>query len=55
MTHPFNVVMATGEVCYDESDFELPGYIPVELERSYRSRLRRAGALGYGWSWPWDC
>jgi len=50
----FNVVLFSGELCHDEIDFALPGLIPVEIPRSFRTTLRRAGRLGYGWTWPWD-
>ncbi len=50
----FNVVFQNGEVCLDESDFEMDGVIPVQFTRVYRSSRAKAGRLGYGWSWGWD-
>ena len=50
----FDVVFQNGEVCYDDVDFELPGFIPVTFDRAYRSSRTRSGRQGYGWSWSWD-
>ena len=49
----FKVQLFAGDVCYRAADFTLIGRIPVVFERSYRSSLDRAGALGFGWSWSW--
>jgi len=47
--HPVDV--ATGRVLTDAVDFELPGALPIRLERHYSSAwANRAGPLGHGWS-----
>jgi RHS repeat-associated protein len=51
--HPVDV--ATGRVLTDAVDFELPGALPIRLERHYSSAwANRAGALGHGWSHSLD-
>ncbi len=50
--HPVDVM--TGEVLTDAVEAELPGPIPLTLERSYYSRSRYAGPLGVGWTHPLD-
>jgi RHS repeat-associated protein len=50
--HPVDVM--TGELIAEAVDFEIPGLIPVVWERNYRSRQTREGALGPGWSHPFD-
>jgi len=45
-----NVNIATGELLRYQVDVFLPGYIPVELARLYKSGSRSAGILGRGWS-----
>ncbi len=51
--HPVNV--ATGGVTTSAVDFELPGPIPVKLERDYDTNwFDRAGPLGHGWSCSLD-
>lgn len=50
----FSVRLATGEMCCGSVDFELRGFFPFILQRTYRSGLTRSGKLGFGWSWPWD-
>ncbi len=49
---PVNIL--TGEVSLEQSDFTLPGRIPIEWMRSYASNLRRKGACGVGWETPAD-
>jgi RHS repeat-associated protein len=49
----FNVVFQNGELCYDDVDCELPGFIPIVFDRAYRSSRRWSGRQGHGWSWPW--
>jgi RHS repeat-associated protein len=44
------VIIATGEKSLKETDFELPGPIPLVWERSYRSGDMRSGWFGPGWS-----
>ena len=47
--HPVDV--ATGRVFTDHVDVELPGPLPLKIERVYNSGFAdRAGALGHGWS-----
>ncbi|MCH9680617.1 MAG: hypothetical protein K0V04_04215, partial [Deltaproteobacteria bacterium] len=51
--HPVNV--ANGVMFTTWSDFELPGPIPLELSRRYRSGFcDRDSPLGYGWSHSLD-
>jgi len=46
--HPVDV--ATGRVFTDHVDVELPGPLPLKIERVYNSGFAdRAGALGHGW------
>jgi RHS repeat-associated protein len=47
-----HVNVATGEVCVSVVDFSLPGFIPFEFERNYRSRSGKNGALGWNWHNP---
>jgi RHS repeat-associated protein len=49
---PVNIL--TGEVVVEQGDFVLPGRIPIEWQRSYRSGSRRSGACGVGWESPAD-
>ena len=48
--HP--VIFATGVKIMSETDFKLPGLIPLQWQRFYRSSDRRPGWLGWGWSVP---
>ncbi|HEU4582121.1 MAG TPA: DUF6531 domain-containing protein, partial [Polyangiaceae bacterium] len=51
--HPVDV--ATGRVLTSAVDFELPGPLPLRLERHYSSAwANRAGPLGPGWSHSLD-
>jgi RHS repeat-associated protein len=51
--HPVDV--ATGRVLTSAIDFELPGALPLRLERHYSSAwANRAGPLGAGWSHSLD-
>ena len=51
--HPVDV--ATGRVLTDAVDAELPGPLPLKMERSYDSSLSwRDGPLGRGWSHSLD-
>lgn len=51
--HPVDV--ATGRVLTDAVDFELPGALPIRLERHYSSAwANRQGPLGHGWSHSLD-
>ncbi len=50
--HPVDVM--TGELIAEAVDFDVPGLLPVKWERNYRSRQSREGALGPGWSHPFD-
>jgi RHS repeat-associated protein len=49
---PVDVV--TGEVVVDQQDFELPGRIPIQWTRHYRSDSMRRGICGVGWETPAD-
>ncbi|RAR71619.1 YD repeat-containing protein, partial [Paracidovorax anthurii] len=46
------VIFATGTKILSETDFELPGPLPLQWRRFYRSSDRRPGWLGWGWSTP---
>ncbi|MCL1961205.1 MAG: DUF6531 domain-containing protein, partial [Desulfovibrionaceae bacterium] len=46
------VIIATGVKILDQSDFTLPGPLPLVWQRYYRSSDRRPGWLGWGWSVP---
>ncbi|WP_375576372.1 DUF6531 domain-containing protein [Paracidovorax oryzae] len=48
--HP--VIFATGAKILADTDFELPGPLPLAWRRFYRSSDRRPGWLGWGWSTP---
>nr|WP_230681585.1 DUF6531 domain-containing protein [Paracidovorax cattleyae] len=48
----FPVIFATGAKILAETDFDLPGPLPLEWRRFYRSSDRRPGWLGWGWSTP---
>ena len=51
--HPVDV--ATGKVVTDAVDAELPGPLPLKIERSYSSAFAaRRGPLGVGWSLSLD-
>ena len=50
--HPVDVM--TGELIAEAIDFEIDGLIPIRWERNYRSRQTREGALGPGWTHPFD-
>jgi RHS repeat-associated protein len=41
--------VATGETCCSAVDFSLSGFVPVELERNYRSLSAHDGVLGRNW------
>jgi RHS repeat-associated protein len=51
--HPVDI--ATGRVFTSQTDFELPGRIPVEFTRIYdSSAIDYEGPLGRGWTHPYD-
>ena len=51
--HPVDV--ASGRMLTDAVDAELPGPLPMRLERVYSSAFSsRSGPLGHGWSWSFD-
>ena len=51
--HPVDV--ATGRVLTDNVDWQLPGPLPLKLERNYSSAwANREGPLGHGWSHSLD-
>lgn len=43
------VDLVTGRLSLSETDFELPGPLPLTLKRRYRSTNLWRGDLGYGW------
>lgn len=48
----FNVT--SGAVCFSAVDFSLPGLIPFDFERDYKSDLNLCGHLGWNWTTPLD-
>jgi RHS repeat-associated protein len=48
----FNV--GNGGVCCSAVDFALPGFIPFDFERNYKSSLNHCGYLGWNWTTPLD-
>lgn len=44
---------SSGRLTLVETDFSLPGLIPLRLERSYRSSHIWEGDLGFGWGHAW--
>src|SRR5260370_3896299 len=48
----FNV--SNGGVCCSAVDFALPGFIPFDFERNYKSALNHCGYLGWNWTTPLD-
>ena len=48
------VIIATGEKQLLQTDFELPGRIPLLISRHYRSGQTHDGWFGQGWSCGWD-
>jgi len=50
--HPVDVM--SGMVLTDAVDFQLPGPIPLAFERTYYSKSRYNGSLGYGWCHSYD-
>jgi RHS repeat-associated protein len=51
--HPVDI--ATGRVFTSQTDFELPGRIPIEFTRNYdSSAIDYEGPLGRGWMHPYD-
>jgi RHS repeat-associated protein len=51
--HPVDI--ATGRVFTSQTDFELPGRIPIEFTRFYTtSAIDYEGPLGRGWMHPYD-
>ncbi|MGH9760812.1 MAG: DUF6531 domain-containing protein, partial [Blastocatellia bacterium] len=48
---PVDVV--TGEVCAKALDFQLPGALPIRLERAYASSLNQESWLGPNWCFSW--
>jgi RHS repeat-associated protein len=49
---PVNIL--TGDVFLDQSDFTLPGRIPIEWTRTYSSGSKSKGCCGLGWETPAD-
>jgi RHS repeat-associated protein len=49
-----NVDVITGELTRYEVDLALPGYIPFEFTRTYKSTRPQAGRLGHGWQHNWN-
>jgi RHS repeat-associated protein len=50
----FKVMLNTGTLCHQMTDFDLDGFIPCAFARVYRSSPISNGPLGFGWHWPWD-
>src|SRR5207253_10517340 len=50
----FQANVVTGEVCGSVVDLSLPGVVPFELERKYRSLSKHNGLLGWNWTSPFD-
>src|SRR5215475_7733873 len=51
--HPVDI--ATGRVFTSQTDFELPGRVPIEFARFYTSSaVDYEGPLGRGWTHPYD-
>ena len=48
----FNV--SNGHVCFSAVDFSLPGFIPLDFERNYKSGLNSCGYHGWNWCTPLD-
>ncbi|WP_321785145.1 RHS repeat-associated core domain-containing protein [Burkholderia pyrrocinia] len=46
------VDVTTGEVVVEQSDFTVPGRLPLVWNRYYASHARHAGATGFGWQTP---
>ncbi|GKS74443.1 DUF6531 domain-containing protein [Acidovorax sp. SUPP950] len=46
------VILSSGQKLMDETDFTLPGPIPLVWRRRYRSGLAEDGPWGRGWSHP---
>jgi RHS repeat-associated protein len=49
-----HVNIANGEVCYAAVDFSLPGFIPFEFARLYKSHSNKNGLFGWNWNHPLD-
>jgi RHS repeat-associated protein len=49
---PVNIL--TGAVSVEQSDFTLPGRLPIEWSRIYSSDNKRDGCCGHGWETPAD-
>jgi len=52
VSHPVDV--SSGHFFTDETDFSLPGIIPVQFERTYYSYSDYKGPLGTGWHHTYD-
>lgn len=50
--HP--VVIATGKVYTTRTDFKLPGPVPLNWEREWKSTSVYNGPFGKGWHWNYD-
>lgn len=46
------VSMITGEELLEQTDFVLPGLIPLAWKRLYRTSNARQRGLGFGWTYP---
>lgn len=42
--------IASGTTMFNATDFDLPGFIPLEFERSYQSSSKLNGPLGHKWT-----
>lgn len=48
------VLIATGEMFHEATDFDLPGHPPFLFERSYSAAYPERGPLGTGWRHNWQ-
>jgi len=48
------VDILSGCVSIEQEDFTLPGRIPIQWHRSYKSSNHRNGCCGWGWETPAD-
>ncbi|MCA7996147.1 type VI secretion system tip protein VgrG [Burkholderia cepacia] len=52
-TSAYPVDLATGQKVLAHQDFILPGRLPIDWTRSYRSADQRTGSLGIAWKLPY--
>ena len=49
-----HVNVVTGDLCHFAVDFSLPGFLPFDCERKYRSQSNQDSLIGRNWSTPLD-